>query len=88
MDWSVWVVNLHHKKPFDVYCGRPSRWGNPFVLGKDGDRIEVIKKYKAWVLTQPELCAAMKKELRGKLLGCWCAPHLCHCEVIAAIANS
>jgi hypothetical protein len=31
-----------------VYVGRPSRSGNPFVIGRDGTRDEVIAKYRAW----------------------------------------
>jgi hypothetical protein len=30
-----------------VYIGRPSKWGNPFVIGRDGSREEVIEKYRA-----------------------------------------
>lgn len=41
---------VHCKKAaYDVYCGRPTRWGNPFAIGKDGDRAEVIRKYKEWL---------------------------------------
>ncbi len=32
------------KEPYDVYVGRPSKWGNPFVIGRDGRRGEVIRK--------------------------------------------
>jgi hypothetical protein len=32
-----------------VYIGRPSIWGNPFVIGRDGDRAEVIGQYEAWL---------------------------------------
>ena len=38
------VVNLR-KERFDVYIGRGSKWGNPFRIGADGDRVEVIRKY-------------------------------------------
>ena len=42
------VVNKKTHKPTsnDVYIGRPSIWGNPFVIGKDGSRNQVINKYK------------------------------------------
>jgi len=75
------------RKPFDVYIGRPSKWGNPFVIGKDGTRDEVIKKYEAWLRTQPALLAALP-ELRGKVLGCWCAPQACHGDVLARLAEA
>jgi Domain of unknown function (DUF4326) len=58
-----------------VYVGRPSKWGNPFALGRDGSRSEVISKYRCWVVTQADLMNALI-ELRGKDLICWCAAGL------------
>lgn len=72
---------------YDVYIGRPTVWGNPFVLGKDGDRNEVIAKYEDWVRARPDFMAFVKRELRGKVLGCWCSPDPCHGDVLARIAN-
>lgn len=72
---------------FDVYCGRPSKWGNPFEIGKDGTRQQVIDKYEKWLLQQPELIDQLW-ELKGKVLGCWCAPKRCHCEILAKLANN
>jgi hypothetical protein len=68
-----------------VYVGRPSKWGNPFVLGRDGSRDEVIGKYRAWIVMQPALMGALH-ELRGKDL-IFCAPEACHADVLAALAN-
>lgn len=77
-----------------IYIGRPGHLGNPFIIGKDGDRKTVINKYESW--------------LRGKLkdenwnhqreafnsiiklyvrhweiwLDCWCAPEACHGDVL------
>jgi uncharacterized protein DUF4326 len=70
----------------DVYIGRPSKWGNPFAIGKDGTREQVIEKYRQWLMTQPALLAALP-ELTGKTLGCWCAPHVCHGDVLAELAD-
>jgi hypothetical protein len=70
----------------DVYIGRPSKWGNPFVIGKDGDRSQVIAKYRAWVVTQPHLMTALP-ELKGKVLACFCAPLACHGDVLAELAS-
>jgi hypothetical protein len=39
------VVNLK-REAYDVYIGRGSKWGNPFVIGPDGDRMEVLAKYR------------------------------------------
>ena len=72
----------------DVYIGRPSVWGNPFVIGRDGDRAEVIAKYRAWLLARPHLVERAKRELKGKVLGCWCSPQACHGDVLAEVANS
>ena len=72
------------RKPFDVYIGRPSKWGNPFAVGKDGTREEVIRKYEDWIREQPGLMA-MLPELVGKVLGCWCAPQACHGDVLVRL---
>lgn len=68
-----------------VYVGRPSKWGNPFVVGKHGNRIEVIKFYRQWLT--PEMKEAARQELKGKDLVCWCAPLPCHADVLIEIAN-
>ena len=74
------------KDEYDVYIGRPSKWGNPFVVGKDGTRKEVIEKYRAWIIDQPDLMKALP-ELEGKVLGCWCKPKTCHGDILADLAN-
>ena len=77
---------VHCKRSrYDVYIGRPSKWGNDFKVGRDGTRAQVIARYEAWLATQPELLAALG-ELAGKTLGCWCAPQACHGEVLARLA--
>jgi hypothetical protein len=72
--------------PGCVYVRRPSKWGNPFVVGRDGNRAEVIANYRAWVVTQPKLMSALD-ELRGRDLVCWCAPQACHGDVLVELAN-
>lgn len=69
-----------------VYVGRPTKWGNPFVIGRDGSRAEVIAKYRAWVSAQPALMDALG-ELRGRNLVCWCSPEPCHGDVLIELAN-
>jgi len=79
---------VHCRKTFhDEYVGRPSMWGNPFEIGKDGDRDTVIAKYREWLPTQPHLMK-MLPTLRGKTLGCHCAPQNCHADVLAELANA
>lgn len=70
-----------------VYIGRPSKWGNPFVVGKHGTREQVIERYERWLLGNDALMAALP-ELRGKVLGCWCAPRACHGDVLVRLANA
>jgi hypothetical protein len=78
---------VHCKKNrYDVYIGRPSKWGNPFVVGKDGNREEVVAKYKAWIMQQPKLLKDLW-ELKGKALGCWCHPLPCHGDVLVELID-
>lgn len=79
------VVNCQNNS-YDVYIGRPSKWGNPFKVGVDGTREEVIDKYRQWIQTQPELMADLK-ELRDKTLGCWCKPKSCHGDVLVELLS-
>ena len=78
---------VHHRRPHDVFIGRPSKWGNPFVIGRDGTREQVIAKYRRWIMTQPHLLAALP-ELAHKRLGCYCAPRPCHGDVLAALSDA
>ena len=68
------------------YCGRPGPLGNPFVIGRDGTRDQVVEKFAAWAPTQPKLMAIIAT-LAGRHLVCWCAPLRCHCEPIRRLAN-
>lgn len=72
------------KESYDVYIGRPSKWGNPFIVGKDGTRKQVIEKYKNWILNNPELLKDLP-ELKGKRLACWCKPKACHGDVLVEL---
>ena len=72
------------KEKYDVYIGRPSKWGNPFVIGKDGDRNEVCEKYRQYILKQEHLLKSLS-ELEGKTLGCWCHPAKCHGDILAEL---
>ena len=79
------VVNLRKEK-YDVYIGRGSKWGNKFVIGKDGDREEVVRKYKEWLLQNKELLGSLH-ELKDKVLGCFCKPKACHGDVLVELVN-
>ena len=82
------MMVVHCKQAhYDIYIGRPTKWGNPFVLTNERDRDAVVDQYRKWLMTKPELIAAARKELNGKILGCWCAPRSCHGDVLAKVAE-
>ena len=83
------------RESYDVYIGRPSKWGNPYILKPSkfggvivGSREEAISEYRAFLGRHPEIAADARRELKGKVLGCWCAPQPCHGDVLAEIADS
>lgn len=85
---------VHCKRaPYDVYIGRDAHgltddgWGNPFIIGRDGTREEVLALYREWAPRQKWLMARLH-ELKGKILGCWCAPQACHGDVLAELADA
>ena len=65
-----------------TYIGRGSRWGNPFVIGKDGDRAEVIAKFKEYAIARLGVDKHWLVPLVGKDLNCFCAPLACHGDVL------
>ncbi len=69
------------------YVGRPSKFGNPFIVGKHGTQEQCVSLYRDWVYTKPELMKLIKHELQGQDLVCWCAPLPCHADVLMEIAN-
>ncbi|MFJ7072349.1 DUF4326 domain-containing protein [Streptomyces sp. NPDC098781] len=96
------VVNLKgHRDDPDyadvVYVGRAMHRGgwhlegselaSPFRPGRDGSRAQVVEKYRAHLLSRPDLLALLPA-LRGRRLGCWCVPEACHAQVIAELADS
>ena len=70
----------------EVYIGRPSIWGNPFVIGKDGSREEVIDKYEDYIMYNDELMSNLHT-LRGKALVCYCKPQACHGDVLVKLVD-
>lgn len=73
-------------QPNRRYIGRPDILGNPFVIGRDGTRAQVIAKYAEWAPRQPNIMAELPK-LAGKDLVCWCAPLPCHGDVLLKMAE-
>lgn len=70
-----------------VYIGRGSKWGNPFKIGRDGDRSDVIAKHEAWLRGRHDLLRSLP-ELRGRYLVCFCAPAACHGDLLLRLANA
>lgn len=83
------VVNVR-KEQSDVYIGRPSKYGNPYVIGRDGDREKVVRLYKIWFFNplQQQLREDARRELKGKKIGCYCHPLACHGDVLAEYVDA
>jgi len=64
----------------DVYIGRPGPFGNPFAIGRDGDRSEVIAKFERWIASRPAVVEQLKA-LKPERLVCFCSPMACHGDV-------
>lgn len=74
------VVNRHLEQ-YTVYIGRGTIWGNPYYIGRDGTREEVIEKYREYAKNNEEILSNLHK-LEGQVLGCSCKPKLCHGDVL------
>ena len=84
IELSSLVVHCKRAR-FDTYIGRPSIFGNPFSIGRDGDRDSVIEKYRVYFLERIKRDESFRlsvESLRGKVLACWCRPLACHGDVI------
>ena len=87
------IVNLKHE-PDAVANGavridRRTRWGNSFVVGRDGTRDEVIARYRVELwrrIRAGEIALADLASLESRPLACWCWPARCHGEVLARAA--
>ena len=81
----VWNAATEDYPAYAVPISRPTKLGNPFVIGPDGTREEVLAKYEAYVRGRPDLMERIR-ELRGKDLLCWCAPLPCHGDIIIRLS--
>jgi len=84
------VVNITKRTEYDIFIGRPSKWGNPFRLADYGnDRKYVLRLFTDWINRpeQAKLKADGKAKLRGQRIGCFCEPEDCHGHVWAAICD-
>jgi len=70
-----------------VRVDRGTRYGNPFILGEDGDRDEVCDAYRIHYLPHKPSIAERAGELVGKVLVCHCYPERCHAEYLVKLAK-
>ena len=98
LDTTTVVSNVRRAGALiDVRIHRPTIFGNPFHIGRDGDRLMVVQKFKEWIEGKRYTPFATKKmratliaglpPLRGKILGCFCYPLACHGNVLAYMLN-
>ena len=85
-----------NKEPYDVYIGRPSKWGNPYSHKPEGTlaefvvptRNEAIEKYREYIVFgEGNHLLDDLHELKGKTLGCWCKPKSCHGDILAELVD-
>lgn len=84
------VINKYHFgciPPHAINIMRGTPYGNPFVLGKDGTRDEVLRKFKIYLWKRLKEDTAFRKKvaaLHGQTLCCCCKPKPCHGDVLLA----
>lgn len=77
--WDVYIGRGN-----DPRTGKPGRHGNPYTVREHG-REGCMRLFLARLERQD--LGALRAELAGKVLGCWCAPELCHGEPLARLAD-
>jgi hypothetical protein len=86
------VINVDQGEEYDIYIGRGSGWGNPYAIGFDGDREDVMRKFKydfdGDLLKDGTEFKQKLLLLKGKKLGCHCKPDDCHGDVLVEYLNS
>jgi hypothetical protein len=91
MKTTVHSLRCEAMRPGDVRVDRASEWGNPFIIGRDGTREQVVARYADWIAQRAAGDDALRDRLAalaGKRLFCWCAPLLCHGHILATNAEA
>lgn len=86
---TVYNRHIHEVPEGAVSVMRPGKWGNRFVIGRDGDRAQVIEAHRRdlWGrINSGEVALADLAELHGKDLVCVCAPKPCHADTLERAA--
>ncbi len=71
-----------------VAIGRGTVWGNPFIMGVDGERERVVAKFRQYALWRLEREPGWLTPLYGKDLACYCTPSLCHGHIILELLEA
>ena len=97
------IANIKNGDKYDVAVGRGTPFGNPFShqyskfsnIIKVATRTEAIERYREWLTSSDIKLIGWQKPtkyqviaLRGKVLGCWCHPLLCHSSVLIELAET
>ena len=81
------VANINNGEEYDVYIGRGSKWENPYRIDARRSRKQVIKEFREYAINSEKIMKSILV-LRGKRLGCYCAPEDCHGDVLAELAEN
>jgi len=81
--------------PIVIVDRRNKKYGNPFIVGVDGDQKQCVLQFKVAAYNTPDFLSEVRRELRDKNLACWCkiwdekglrVP--CHADVLLKLANA
>lgn len=81
------VIRVNKTEPYDIFIGRPSPYGNPFIIGENGTRKEVLAKFKEYFkhLSTSNL---LLDDLNNKKIACWCSmDQSCHGDILIELFN-
>ena len=82
------IIRVDKNDHYDVFIGRPSKYSNPFIIGKHGTRSEVIAKFEEYFKNLFNFNALLD-ELEGKKIACWCdLDQNCHGDMIIKLYNA
>lgn len=80
------VVNRHFAS-YDIYIGRGTLWGNPFIRGVHGNLPEILERYEEWIRNEVAEGRVDLEPLRGQVLGCSCKPKPCHGDILVKLID-
>ena len=88
------IVSVKTHQPYDIYIGRANKgfglkesiFHNPWVIGVDGTRTEVISKYAEYAAKNQKILDSLWL-IDGMTLGCWCdfPKEDCHGRVLVEL---